>query len=171
MTANLGERTVLVQMPESLMNALLQARASLSAAHVHILRAGSASAADAPGQGPKAPPQPSAKYAGEFLRVSFEAQTLPDVFAQVVNMTAAAAPEALDQLAGMGTPRRRFIARTRDAVHPARPDLDARSTASGWWINANISQKDLTRALRALCDAAGLSFGTDVKFMRQRGGH
>jgi len=90
---------------------------------------------------------------------------LPEIFAQFVDMTAKVAPEALDKLAGMSARRRRFVARNPEAIHPGNRHLPITRTASGWWISKNIGQEDLKRALRALCDAAGLTFGADVKFL------
>ena len=95
------------------------------------------------------------------------ASTLPEIFAQVVDLTAEVASEALDKLAATRARKRRFVARNPEAIHPGRSDLAVMQTASGWWISKNISQADLKRALQALTHAAGLSFGEDIKFWTQ----
>jgi hypothetical protein len=106
----------------------------------------------------------SKDYTAEFLGVVLKASTLPGVFANIVDMTAQVAPEALEKLAGLSARKRRFIARTKEEIHPGNRLLPTMQTASGWWISRNISQKDLKRALNALAQAAGLSFGQDVIF-------
>lgn len=104
------------------------------------------------------------KYLAEFLGVEFSERTLPYVFAAVVNMTAVAAPEALDRLSEIKTSKRRYIGRSKEAVHFGNKKLPVMQTSSGWWISKNIGQDDLRRALRELCRASGLTFGVDVKF-------
>jgi hypothetical protein len=37
-------------------------------------------------------------------------------------------------------------------------------TRTGWWISKNVGMEDIVRSLRALADAAGLSFGQDIIF-------
>jgi hypothetical protein len=116
----------------------------------------------------KPPTLPDGKYAAEFLGMPFAVQTLPNVFAAIVDITAEVAPEALDMLATLRSRKRRFVARNPEEIHPGNRSLPVRKTASGWWISKNIGQEDLKRALRALCDTAGLTFGKDVKFPLNR---
>ena len=104
------------------------------------------------------------KYSTEFLGEKITAQTLPEFFSQFVDLVENVAPEAVYKLATMRANKRRFVARTREAIHPARSDLPVMQTSSGWWISKNIGQEDLKRALKALADATGLKFGYDIKF-------
>jgi hypothetical protein len=104
------------------------------------------------------------KYCAEYLGVRFAKWTLPEVFAEVVDMTEIAAPEVLVRMSEIQTTRRRFIGRTREAVHLGNKRLPVMLTASGWWISRNIGQEDLKRAMRALCSTAQLSFDRDFKF-------
>jgi hypothetical protein len=104
------------------------------------------------------------KYAAEFLGVRVSADTLAAIFGQVVDMMAAVAPEALVSLAAIRTPRRRFISLEARGIHLASPHLPVQQTASGWWISKNISQDQLKSALRAICEASGLTFGKDLMF-------
>ncbi len=170
MTSEISERTMLVALPESVVGALLQMHASLNAGLADSLQSLIAGSTNEPA---KCDHEPNAKacsmlqagkYSAEFLGTTLAAWTLPEIFAKVVDLTADVAPEALDKLAAMCASKRRFVARNLEAIQPGRPDLAVMQTASGWWISKNIGQEDLKRALLALAQAAGLSFGEDVKF-------
>lgn len=104
------------------------------------------------------------KYSAEFIGIRISGWTLPEIFSTIVDMTFEVAPEVVDKLATLSSRRRRFVSRTCDGVHPGRQDLSVMQTGSGWWISKNIGQEDLRRGLRALAQAAGLTYGIDVKF-------
>jgi hypothetical protein len=170
MTIEISERTMLVALPESMVGALLQMSASLNAGLAGSLQSLIAGSINEPAERDREPnakarsmPQ-AGKYSAEFLGATLIAWTLPEIFAKAVDLTAHVAPEALDRLASMRASKRRFVARNPEKIHPGRPDLAVIRTASGWWISKNIGQEDLKRALQALAQAAGLSFGEDVKF-------
>lgn len=169
MTIEISKRTMLVALPESVVGALLQMNASLNeglADSLQSLIAGSTNEPARRDHEPKAKtcllPQ-AGKYSAEFLGTTLTARTLPEIFAQVVDLTAEVAPEALHELAAMYARKRRFVARNPEAIHPGRRDLAVMRTASAWWISKNIGQEDLKRALQALAQAAGLRFGEDIK--------
>lgn len=168
MTVKATEELVLV--PKSLVGALLQVHASFDgglADDLHRLIAhpsGGAAERDPELSPNTCANSPARKYAANFLGVRITAWTLPEIFADIVDLTADVAPEALDKLAGMCARRRRFVARSSELVHPGRPDLSVMRTASGWWISKNIGQEDLKRALRALAQATALHYGKDVMF-------
>ena len=170
MTNEISERTILVALPESMVGALLQMNASLNAGLVGSLQSLIAGSTNEPAErdhepNAKACSMPQAgKYSAEFLGATLNAWTLPELFAKVVDLTADVAPEALEKLAAMHARRRRFVARDPKMIHQGRQDLAIVRTVSGWWISKNIGQEDLKRALKALAQAAGLSFGEDVKF-------
>ena len=107
---------------------------------------------------------PARKYAADFLGVRLTTWTLPEMFVEFVDLTAEVAPEALDLLSSKRANRRRYISRTLDGIHPGRPDLSVMRTQSGWWISKNIGQDDLIRGLRALAQASGLEYGSDIRF-------
>lgn len=112
---------------------------------------------------PASPTAPrSGKYPFVFPGQPFAAATLPAVFAQVIDATATVAPEALETLATRRTRARRFISRHPEQVHLRSPNLPMARTGSGWWISTNIGENDLIRALKALCEDAGLEFGKDL---------
>ena len=170
MTVEIPERKIFAELPESLVGAMLQMNSSLNAGLANSLRSLLAvSAVDSQkfGTGPSvdAVTVPRAgKYSADFLGVRLAAWTLPEMFAQFVDLAAYVAPEAIEKLAGMRSRNRRYVSRNREGIHPGRSDLDVTRTASGWWISKNIGQVDLARALEALAQAAGLNFGADVKF-------
>lgn len=103
-------------------------------------------------------------YKGEVLGKPIRSETLASFFAAVVDTIYDVAPEAIAQLAQMRARTRAYVARTRTAVHPERIDLPTKKTSSGWYISENIGRKDLVRALKALCQAADLSYGRDIRF-------
>jgi len=163
-------QTVSVSLPIAVVDALRKIQSALDDDTASAL---AASVGGAPGANKVAshPPSPAVadpmrgKYAAEFPGVPFSANTLPDVFARVVDMTAEVAPEVLDALAACQTGGgRRFVARERWDIHPGRRDLPTTRTESGWWISKNIGQEQLKHSLRALCKVCDLSFGADMKF-------
>lgn len=170
MSVEVAGRIVLVSLPEGVIEALLKIHALLDAGLADALqRPTAAPCGRSSGLDREASPRaivnaPARKYVAEFLGVRITAWTLPELFAGLVDLTADVAPEALDKLAAMRARRRRFVARSREAIHPGRQDLGVMRTASGWWISRNIGQADLKRALQALARAAGLGFGEDVRF-------
>lgn len=170
MTIEISKRTMLVALPESMVGALLQMNASLNEGLADSLQSLIAVSKSEPAErdsepNAKACSMPQAgKYSAEFLDATLIAWTLPEIFAKVVDLTAYVAPEALDRLASMRASKRRFVARNPEAIHPGRTDLAVMRTVSGWWISKNIGQEDLKRALQALSQAAGLKFGSDIKF-------
>lgn len=179
MTNEASDPTMLVELPTSVVGALLQMNASLNAGLADSLQtmvAGSTNQAakrDHESNAKACSMLPAGKYSAEFLGAPLVAWTLPKLFAQVVDLTAGVAPEALDRLAGMCASKRRFVARNPEAIHPGRRDLAVMKTASGWWISKNIGQKDLKRALQAMAEATGLNFGADIVFPSPKdpGGH
>jgi len=104
------------------------------------------------------------RYEVAILGEVLTAPTLAQLFAAAVDLLAALDPAVIVRLATMCARKRRYVARFEAEVHPGRPDLGVLQTASGWWVSANVGQADVRRALKALCDAAGLTFGKDVVF-------
>ena len=98
---------------------------------------------------------PHKKYKAKFIDTVVAGRTLPEVFANIVDMTAKDAPEALDKLARISARKRKYVALTKEAIHPDRKDLPTIQTKSGWWISRNIGKEDLKRALRALSEVTG----------------
>jgi len=163
------EPTILIPLPATFIAALLKIREALDNDVVSTLETGLASGAfpvigSASEEMPIPPRPPSQKYTTEFLGKTVTTRTLPEVFAKIVDMTDDVAPEVLESLSKVSSRTRRFVARNPERIHPGSPHLPVMRTDSGWWISKNIGQEDLKRALRALCSAAGLRFGKDVKF-------
>lgn len=159
----------LVPLSSSFIEALLKLRVVFDDDLVSALRTSLAdstapSAAPAQAKSPAVSTLPRGKYAAEFLGITVATRTLPEVFARIVDMTAIAAPEALERLARVRTRERRFISRDPQEIHLGNRHLPVMQTTSGWWISKNTGQEDLKRALRALCQTSGIDFGTDVKF-------
>lgn len=103
-------------------------------------------------------------YRAVFLGEPIGAETLPELFARVVDLSFELDPASIDRLANMKARTRRYVSRNREAIHPGRPDLPVTRTRTGWWISANVGVEDVARSLRALADAANLGYGTDVRF-------
>ncbi len=109
-------------------------------------------------------PERSDSYEGEVLGKQVRSGTLVEFFAEVVDTIDDVAPEAVANLAQMRARTRAYVARTRAVVHAGRIDLPTTKTSSGWYVSENIGRKDLVRALEALCQAAGLTYGRDIRF-------
>ena len=116
-----------------------------------------------------APETMAGKYEATFLGETVSANTLPALFSRIVDMVAEINPAALERLANMKARTRRYVSRTKEAVHPGRADLPVLQTRSGWWISANVGREDIARSLRALAEAAGLTFGRDIRFPAGKG--
>lgn len=172
MTPAVQNQTVLVRVPVHLVDAMLRMRDSLekelSASLAASISGDRVTSPKAPDELPQTIIRPRRhKHNAEYLGTMIGGRTLPDVFAAIVDLTASVAPEALEDLANMSARSRRYVARKPEAIHPGNSKLPTMRTASGWWISKNIGQEDLRRALKALCSASSLRFGTDVKFPAQ----
>lgn len=108
------------------------------------------------------------KYALIMLGDTLRADTLFELFAKVVDALAAVDPAAVERLAMKRSRKRAFVAKDRESIHPGRPELQVRRTASGWWVSANIGTADLERALQAACETSGLSYGQDIRLSDRR---
>jgi hypothetical protein len=171
MTKNLLGEAVVVSLPISFLDALLKMHGGfdpdvLAALHSGFLTGQSGTPAEELTSTSVLVKQVSEKYSVEFLGITISGRILPDIFAQIVDMTAIAAPEALEELAVVRPRTRRYVSRTPEAIHPGNRQLPVMPTTSGWWVSKNIGKRDLNRALLALASAAGLTFGQDVIFPR-----
>jgi len=90
------------------------------------------------------------------------ANSLGELYGNLVDATFDIAPEALDTLAGMKARTRHYIARDHLDIHPDSPHLPVLKTKSGWYVSKNIGTDDLLRGVRALCKAGGIKDGQDV---------
>jgi len=160
---------VQVPLPVIVINALLTIRRGLDKDLVSAIEAALECCSASPTEGSSqetagVTEPPNGQHTAEFLGVPFATNTLPEVFEEFVNMTAVVAPEALCILSEVRTSGRHYVARKREEIHMNSSHLPVMQTSSGWWISKNISKLQLKAALRALCDAADLQFGEDVKF-------
>jgi len=101
------------------------------------------------------------KYAIDVLGRLVSGETLPDLIGCLVAFFDELAPDALLALSKAKAVKRNFVSKQASDIHPHRPDLKV-SESAGWYYSANIGREDTNRFLRALCDAAGLKFGTDI---------
>lgn len=104
------------------------------------------------------------KYVGTFLGQELQAATLPEVFAQFVDLVAELSPGELEAFSNVTGTKRRYVSQFPEKIHPLRPDLPVMQTRSSWWISKNIGQADLMRALRELAGILRLEFGKDIRF-------
>jgi hypothetical protein len=100
----------------------------------------------------------------EILGQRVSGATLPDLFARSVDVIHELEPSAIERLAGKKTHARRYVARRREDIHLKSPHLETMETGSGWWISANVSEQQVTTAMRLLANAANLKFGKDFIF-------
>lgn len=150
MTTNLHRDEVVISLPASFVDALLKMHGAFDSRVLEELQSSVRvetcimSAIEPKSLETVSEPLPK-KYSAEFLGISITAWTLPELYAQIVDMTALVAPDALDKLAGFRARTRRFVARTPELIHPGNKYLPVLQTASGWWISKNIGQVDLKR--------------------------
>jgi hypothetical protein len=169
MTTAPSENTVVVSLPVSFVVTLLKMH---EAFHPRVLEVLQSSVCYDPLPQPATETSLSAnantllpkKYYAEFLGIAVTGRTLPEIYMQIVDMMAVAAPDALEKLAGLRARKRRFVAINPESIHPGNEYLPVLQTVSGWWISKNIGKEDLKRALSALADAAELKIGQDVIF-------
>ena len=90
--------------------------------------------------------------------------TLGRLFANVVDLIAEIDPGVLHRLERIGARKRGYISRSSNEIHPNRPDLATIQAGSGWWVSGNVGKEDVRRGLAAVCQAADLEFGTDIRF-------
>jgi predicted type IV restriction endonuclease len=63
-----------------------------------------------------------------------------------------------------GRGKRPYIARTREALYPGKPDFEGgRELRRGWWIDTNLSNKQKARLMKIACDVMDIKYGTDLK--------
>lgn len=101
------------------------------------------------------------KLMAEILGQRVSGATLPDLFARCVDVIHELEPPAIERLADEKTHARRYVARRREDIHLKSPHLETIETESGWWISANVSEQQVTTAMRLLASAANLTFGKD----------
>lgn len=100
----------------------------------------------------------------EILGLRVSGASLSDLFAQCVDVFHELDPSAIERLAGKKTHARRYVARRREDIHLKSPHLETIKTEAGWWISANVSEQQVTKAMRLLASAANLTFGRDFIF-------
>lgn len=75
-------------------------------------------------------------------------------------------PSLLELLADEGTPRRRWVARSADALFSGSPHLarDHATAAHGdWFVDTNVSRKQIDQRLAVAAKLAGYRYGEDVR--------
>lgn len=108
----------------------------------------------------------SETYACEVIGAVLSAPTLPRIFAKIVDLMDELDPAILEKLSEMKPSyARNYISRDKEKVHIRSPQLETMSTKSGWWISKNIGRAQLIGALCALCNAAGLEYGKDLRLL------
>lgn len=168
--ATSAPETISLSLPRELAEALLALRACPDEAWTDILRTALESSTKSPTDAdaqtvldsPR--PPPTRRYEADFLGTRVTAWTLPEIFAQIIDLTSEVAPEALETLTTMRARTRRYAAPRPELIHSGRRDLAVLRTKSGWWISKNIGKEDLMRGLRALALASGLTYGSDLSF-------
>lgn len=117
---------------------------------------------------PKARRSPTGRYRLTILGDTVIAGTLGEVLATALRTLADLDVGILYRLEKMGGRTRRHVARSRDAIYPGHPDLNADRTIEflpGWWVGTNYSRSCACRILADACQAAGLDYGTDLELI------
>lgn len=104
------------------------------------------------------------KYVALVLDEHVVGHTLGRLFANVVDLIAEIDPSVQHRLERIGARKRRYTSRSSNEIQQNRPDLATIQTGSGWWVSSNVGKEDVRRCLAAVCLAADLEFGTEIRF-------
>jgi hypothetical protein len=110
-----------------------------------------------------------AKHSAVVFGMTVSASSLGKLFAEIVDAVHSLDASVIERLAIYRARKRRFVARSQFDVHQGRMDLQVIQARTGWWVSANVSEADVRRGVKALCDVASLSFGEDIVFPAQEG--
>jgi len=102
----------------------------------------------------------------ELFGQSRRARTAIDAVVEILSEIAGRFPGTLERVsAAVASRSRRYIAPNRAALIPGRSDLAARALefAPGWFVDANVANRDKQVIIEKACAAVGLTFGCDVK--------
>lgn len=110
------------------------------------------------------------KYLVTLFDVPFFAKSLGDLYARFVNIFAEIAPEAIENLRDKKTPRdsRSYLTWNPEKLFITAPHLFEKHhiLTSVGYVPTNIGQNEAEGYLTALCDAAGITFGVDMIWIR-----
>lgn len=91
---------------------------------------------------------------------------LKGAYIAILNALLRHKPSLFERLALEGTNRRRWIARSTDALYPQSPHLardHALAIGGDWFIDTNVSRKQIDQRLAVAARIAGYRYGEDVR--------
>lgn len=94
-----------------------------------------------------------------------QADNAIDALLDILRTLASRSPTFLERLSPAVVGRtRNHIARKREDVYPAKPELIEYTTelVPGWWLGTNIANRDKMRIIEKACEVEGLALGKDV---------
>lgn len=101
----------------------------------------------------------------EVFGERISASSMGKMFRDVVDLIHDLDPQVIQRLSLVKARVRRYVASCPEDIHGGRMNLPTLQTESGWWVSGNIGAEDLKRALRALCEAGGLTYGDDIRYI------
>ena len=172
MNISSGEIAITIVLPEATVGQLIEALSPLMADQIQTVQR-STKEPEKPQRNPeprvsRPVPQPGnrSKYQLEFLGSTVGYATLPEVFAAAIDLVHDLDPKSLERLSRkQPSNKRNYISRDETKVHIHSPNLPTLKTKSGWWISKNISESQLIGSLTALCRAAGMEYGKDLRLL------
>jgi hypothetical protein len=153
--------TALIPIPTDVLAQLLALRADSSESLVCVIRRIAQAYSRIP-----APTDPSGPVQYSIRGVARAASDATEAMISILADLSRDDPQFLEALAGKVRGRKRHhLARTRVGVYPERPDLQryVKPLGYGWFIGANIANREKAKILREACKLAGLTFGRDVQ--------
>lgn len=158
---------ILVPMDEATVSRLLQCRKpgeSLAAMFTRMVTAPTepTKPLETPASLPPVSTLPG-KHACEVLGVTVRANSLGELFGNIIDLFDSVAPELVQKFSQTGSSRRHYVSRDRQDVHIGRPDLPVVRTRSGWWVSKNVNRQQTVSQLRKLCKVAGLEWRRDIR--------
>jgi len=167
---NASTQTVLVALPEDTISRLMGLRCFPNECLADIVGRLAGSNNSAPTEQNKSVCKPRSgrdRYIVQVLGKRMMARTLTEALSAILKTLDDLDDGFLERLEQTGGHVRRNVARSPDAIHPGRPDLNKRYTLEirpGWWIGTNYSYQDTCRIIRDACRVARLSYGCDIEF-------
>jgi hypothetical protein len=166
-------QTAKIEITLDTFKAIEAARLSLSETHDEIVRRALSShrpmrpSRETTADGPKAVRKRGNICVDLFGRI-VPVANLKDAYLTILNALVRHKPSLFELLSHEGTNRRRWAARDGAALYPATPHLaqdHAFAVAGDWFVDTNLSGRQIAERLRVAARLAGYRYGEDVSIV------
>ena len=110
------------------------------------------------------PRGPGFEYKGTWHACANATEVMVGVLRRLAAEDAEFPSRYVARLRYLGT-KRRYVAETREALYPGRPDLAqySREFITGWYVGTNESNATKRRLINLASEVAGLTYGVDLR--------